>query len=142
MAAVKKVKQGIDDSGIMYGITDVQAKELTQQYNELEKVVETMKRVLKQINAFDTIIYPYVRIYNVLAPPNTIIESEIGRFNARIFFNSFGYIIFFFIILFVVFPAISGFIKLPWGEVVPLTIAIVCMTLMFSLKKQLGLVSA
>lgn len=114
-----------------------QDKELKKRYDELEVIVKRIKKILAQLNGFNMIMEPYAKLYDVIAPKNPII-TKYGKFNLRVFFNSILIVLSVAFFIFIGMPIISGFMKLPWIELIPILVAILGMSFISTLKTKLG----
>lgn len=122
-----------------FQLPNEQNTELKKRYEDLEVIVKRLKKIMKELNGFNLIMEPYVKLYDIIAPNNTIVSS-MGKFNLRIFFNAIFATISAFVFIFIGMPAISGFMKLPWAEMVPIIIAFIAMSLVAKLKQKLGVI--
>lgn len=102
--------------------------EMQKQYESLEVVVKQIKRVLSQLNGFNTMYEPYKNIFNILAP-DTVVTSPLGKLNLRKFSKVVAAVIGSLLLLFVALPMISGFLKVPWPEVATIVFCIILMWL-------------
>lgn len=119
-----------------FRISGIEKKEMEAEYERLEAIVRRIKNALKQLNAFKLLFEPYTNIFEIVAPPNTIISS-IGKFNVRRAINIILAIIGLGMIFVLFMPLISGFMKLPWIEMVPVCLALIGMWFIEHLKRKL-----
>ena len=97
-----------------------------------------IKAILKQFNGFDTILAPFQTIFSVIVPRQPI-EFPGGHLMRlydicqNIALYSSPLIMFFFVL-----PAISGFMKLPWSEMVGISVGAFIIWLSIRLKTKMG----
>ena len=110
------------------------ARELNKTYEKLDQVTKRMKKLRENFTGFTEIVTIFKDINDVVLKPLPQFIDKGVLLALKIIFS----IIASFILLIVFLPLLSGFTRLPWKEVIALTLAFCGMAFVNYLRKKLG----